>query len=309
MKKIFLMMMLVTMILTTAVFAEEEVIHIYIDGERLEFPEGMGNPFISDESRTMVPVRVVSEGLGYDVDWDGRVIISGPVKGEQTEIILEEGSPYALVNGVKTLLDSPMYIDKEENRSYVPFRFVSEQLGFEVKWKYTTLHRIDILSDNDKADAADMKITVEGFTLDTDEFRKILEGFGAIQEEAGTGGNIQAGPYGYTYHHDNVDKPFADFGITIPSERTDLEDEVRYSFARFSDDELHQFTTTLKYMLGSDYNETIDSIASKLNTDIESTDKGSYYDTIILDGKSYSVDNLTVRYFQNATIFYVFVGY
>jgi len=55
-------------------------IGIFIDGKEIKIEPGEPLPFILD-SRTMVPFRVIAEGLGMKVDWDGenrQVIITTP---------------------------------------------------------------------------------------------------------------------------------------------------------------------------------------------------------------------------------------
>lgn len=87
-------------------------------------------PYIQNE-RTMVPIRFISETLGYKVTWDNDKREVG-VKGKDTEILLKVDSKNALVNGKEVKLDSPASIKKE--RTFVPLRFVAENLKAEVKW-------------------------------------------------------------------------------------------------------------------------------------------------------------------------------
>ncbi|MTI83641.1 MAG: hypothetical protein FH756_06995 [Firmicutes bacterium] len=91
-------------------------------------------PFITEANRTLVPVRFVSEAIGAEVNWiaeDKQAVI----KDGDTEIILTTGSDKVMVNGVQETLDAPAEI--VENRTFVPLRFVSENLGAEVD--YTTV--------------------------------------------------------------------------------------------------------------------------------------------------------------------------
>ena len=87
-------------------------------------------PYIQNE-RTMVPIRFISETLGYKVTWDNGKREVG-VKGKDTEILLKADSKNALVNGKEVKLDSPASIKKD--RTFVPLRFVAENLKAEVKW-------------------------------------------------------------------------------------------------------------------------------------------------------------------------------
>lgn len=89
------------------------------------------------DGRTMVPVRLIAETLGAEVEWIGstrqvRITLGG------REILLTIGSAVALVDGVETALYSgiPAVIahDGTTKRTMVPLRFVAEQLGASAEW-------------------------------------------------------------------------------------------------------------------------------------------------------------------------------
>ena len=82
-------------------------------------------------SRTMLPVRYVAEALGASIDWDGATS-TATLKTADTEIKFTVGSKTATVNGVAVELDSPAFI--ENDRTYMPVRFVAETLGGSVAW-------------------------------------------------------------------------------------------------------------------------------------------------------------------------------
>ena len=85
--------------------------------------------------RTMLPIRFIAEALGAKVDW---IEESQTVKitAENIDISLVIGETFATVNGEKIDLDSPSFI--ENDRTYLPIRFVSEKLGADVKWDDAT---------------------------------------------------------------------------------------------------------------------------------------------------------------------------
>lgn len=85
--------------------------------------------------RTMLPIRFIAEALGAKVDW---IEESQTVKitAENIDISLVIGEDFATVNGEKIDLDSPSFI--ENDRTYLPIRFVSEKLGADVKWDDAT---------------------------------------------------------------------------------------------------------------------------------------------------------------------------
>lgn len=81
--------------------------------------------------RTMLPIRVIAEALGAKVTWN---------EAEQKVTIAEDdltieifiGQPFATVNGKPVQLDAPAYI--ANGRTYLPLRFVAENLGATVEW-------------------------------------------------------------------------------------------------------------------------------------------------------------------------------
>ena len=89
--------------------------------------------------RTMLPARFVAENLGATVEWDGEkqlVTITGKnEKQEDVTILITIGSDYAKVNGEDVKLDSPAFV--ENDRTYTPIRFISENLGATVEWNET----------------------------------------------------------------------------------------------------------------------------------------------------------------------------
>ncbi|MDK2920308.1 MAG: N-acetylmuramoyl-L-alanine amidase [Candidatus Petromonas sp.] len=107
-----------------------------------------GDDVISDvpgmlfESRTLVPVRFISENLGAQVSWD-QDERKATIKTDEKEIILKIDSPKVLVNGEEYTLPDGVpakLIGYEDNfRTMVPLRFVSEQLGMEVGWIAETM--------------------------------------------------------------------------------------------------------------------------------------------------------------------------
>ena len=81
--------------------------------------------------RTMIPARFVAENLGAKVDWsedEQKVTIT---KGNIV-IIIYINSDKAYVNNEEITLDSPAFV--ENDRTYTPLRFISENLGASVEW-------------------------------------------------------------------------------------------------------------------------------------------------------------------------------
>ena len=113
---------------------EVEVIILTIDSViAWVFDEYVANdvaPVIRN-GRTMLPARFVAEALGGTVGWDEAEQKVTIVKDATTlEIFI--GEPFAVVNGEPVQLDSPAFI--ENSRTYLPIRFIAENLGATVAW-------------------------------------------------------------------------------------------------------------------------------------------------------------------------------
>ncbi|MDB4866385.1 MAG: hypothetical protein JWR03_718, partial [Cohnella sp.] len=84
---------------------------------------------------TMVPLRVISEGLGATVEWTQK---TKTVKIQQsgTQITMKIGQKTVTVDGVQTPLEAPVAL--KQARVFVPLRFVGETLGLQVIWNVAT---------------------------------------------------------------------------------------------------------------------------------------------------------------------------
>ena len=87
-------------------------------------------PIIAN-NRTMLPVRFVAEALGAAVGWNAEERKATISKGGVViELVLD--STTATVNGQPVALDSPAFV--QNNRTYMPVRFIAETLGAKVEW-------------------------------------------------------------------------------------------------------------------------------------------------------------------------------
>jgi N-acetylmuramoyl-L-alanine amidase len=87
--------------------------------------------YIDQNGRTLVPVRVVAEELGYTVEWQASAR-QVTVRNGGTEIRLWIGQRRAVVAGREVSLDTAPAI--WSGRTLVPLRFVAENLGLTVGW-------------------------------------------------------------------------------------------------------------------------------------------------------------------------------
>lgn len=88
-------------------------------------------------SSTMLPVRFVAENLGAAIAWDGATS-TATLTTDSTVIVLKIGAPTATVNGAEKALAAPAFIDAATGRSYLPVRFIAENLGAAVAWDGAT---------------------------------------------------------------------------------------------------------------------------------------------------------------------------
>jgi uncharacterized lipoprotein YddW (UPF0748 family) len=109
-------------------------ITIELDGETLDTDVP---PYITVSNVTMVPVGVVSKGLGAAVDWNQNSK-TVTISKEDTVLKLTSGKKTALVNEASVSLDTSVQI--KQGRVMVPLRFVSEQLGLQVVWNQAAKH-------------------------------------------------------------------------------------------------------------------------------------------------------------------------
>lgn len=107
-------------------------IRIYLDGALLSTD---APPYIKPGADvTMVPLRVISEGLGARVAWS-QLDKTATIEKDGNTLILASGAASAKVNGATIQLDASVEISG--GRTMVPLRFVSEQLGLTVNWNKT----------------------------------------------------------------------------------------------------------------------------------------------------------------------------
>ncbi|MCT2195563.1 copper amine oxidase N-terminal domain-containing protein [Paenibacillus sp. p3-SID1389] len=101
---------------------------VLVDGRKIKFQGG--DPFM-ENGRVQVPLRGVGEALGAKVEFNGAEKKVKYTKGDKS-IELTIGSKQALVDGQSVAMDTAAKAIK--GRTYVPLRFVSENLGESVSW-------------------------------------------------------------------------------------------------------------------------------------------------------------------------------
>ncbi|RNB55684.1 AMIN domain-containing protein [Brevibacillus gelatini] len=107
--------------------ATEEAVNLMIGGQAVT-PDV---PPVIKSGRTLVPVRVIAEGLGADVAWNEAKRTAVITRGT-TQLSLTLDSRTATLNGKQVKLDTPPVIAQQ--RMLLPLRFVGESLGITVGW-------------------------------------------------------------------------------------------------------------------------------------------------------------------------------
>ena len=116
-------------------------VQVILDGQPLIFDVQPRNI----DGRVMVPMRVIFEALGAEVDFDAatQIITADIICG--CEVVMQIGSTAIFVNGspIQPMDVAPVIID---GRTLVPLRFVAQTLNSEVVWdgaNYTALINSD----------------------------------------------------------------------------------------------------------------------------------------------------------------------
>jgi len=120
--------------------AAAPAITIYVDQELLASDQA---PIIR-ENRVLVPMRAIFEALGARVDWEAQSKTIIATKGDQRIVLVAEQKEarkqWDNVNDdfKQATYDNPIVSDVpplfEENRVFVPLRFVAQAFGAEVAW-------------------------------------------------------------------------------------------------------------------------------------------------------------------------------
>ncbi|WP_314585499.1 N-acetylmuramoyl-L-alanine amidase family protein [Paenibacillus terrigena] len=106
-------------------------LHLYLNGVSLS-PSAEAQMI---KSTTMIPIRVVVEELGFQVDWNKKTR-TVTIHNDKKTIELVVSQNWATVNGKKVNLDVAPII--KSDTTLVPLRFVGETMGLVVDWENET---------------------------------------------------------------------------------------------------------------------------------------------------------------------------
>ncbi|CDZ75093.1 N-acetylmuramoyl-L-alanine amidase [Peptoniphilus sp. ING2-D1G] len=111
-------------------------VNVIIDGKKLECDF---KPY-SQNSKTFVPIREIVESLGAKVTWNDK-LKNVTIDHKDKKIMLKIDSNIVYINGEKKKIDDASiprltsYKEpKNETKTMVPLRFLTETLGYEVSW-------------------------------------------------------------------------------------------------------------------------------------------------------------------------------
>ncbi|MGG1516737.1 NlpC/P60 family protein [Paenibacillus oryzisoli] len=106
-------------------------VKVQVNDELLKFPEVQ--PFIDEEGILQVPLRVLSEKLGYQIGWERKEngVMVTLVNNDQA-IQLTTDQEKAIVNSKWISLESSPKL--YQGNTYVPLRFITETFGSPIEW-------------------------------------------------------------------------------------------------------------------------------------------------------------------------------
>ncbi|KRE82578.1 cell wall lytic activity [Paenibacillus sp. Soil766] len=116
---------------THAAAPDTSSVKVQVNDELVHFPEDQ--PFIDTGGKLQVPLRVLSEKLGYQVGWakqGDEVVVT--LKNKEQAIQLTTDEEQAIVNSKLVELESTPTLVK--GSTYVPMRFVTETFGSAITW-------------------------------------------------------------------------------------------------------------------------------------------------------------------------------
>ncbi len=132
----------------TASAVTKTEISVLVQGKNIAFSETTGMPFIDDNGRTQIPLRVVADSAGCSVDWD-KISRCAIITSENISLTMPINKEHILMNGHDILIDTCAQI--RDGRTYIPARTLLEALGYNVVWDATQkIIKAEKLSEREK---------------------------------------------------------------------------------------------------------------------------------------------------------------
>ena len=111
---------------------DKNFFYIY-NPEKTRYDMDVKTLFNERQDRVLIPLRFFAESLGYSVDWDYRTD-GVTISSTSTTIYMQIGSAFLIRNSEIIEMDEPL--QEQNDRTYLPLRFVGEAFGFNVAWDY-----------------------------------------------------------------------------------------------------------------------------------------------------------------------------
>ena len=129
---VFTVFILTVLLFCKSAYAENDApINVIINGKSVNFTDSTGSPFLDENGRTMVPLRVTMEAAGAVVGYDAHNK-TAIVVTEHCRIEVPIGTDYLYCNNTKKQNDTTS--TTFNGRTYLPIRAVLEAAGFTMEW-------------------------------------------------------------------------------------------------------------------------------------------------------------------------------
>ena len=147
-KKFSIILLVVSIMLfqTESIFAQTT--NIIINGNKVNFTQQTGTPYVDKNSRTMVPLRITMESAGFAVGYDMQKQVA-IVISEHDRVEVPINNDFIYNNNQKIQNDTSAVVNNK--RTYLPIRVVLESMGYTVEWdsKTQTVNAYNFTPSND----------------------------------------------------------------------------------------------------------------------------------------------------------------
>lgn len=133
-RTIFILFVLLASITSSFITANaaDSSVNILLNGKAVIFNDDTGYPYVDENNRTMVPLRVTMESAGFVVGYDGE---------KQTAIVITEHERIEVPIGTNIIYENNNKIENDtiavvkNGRTYLPIRAVLEAANYTVEWE------------------------------------------------------------------------------------------------------------------------------------------------------------------------------
>ena len=168
----------------SAAFAESTDVNLYVNDAYIGGSEADGQAYINDAGRTMIPLRIVGDVMGYETDWSaGTIHVTG--KDGAVDVTMTVGETAYTAGGEAGTFETAPVV--KDGRTYLPARDFSEIYG-NVYWDGATRSvwvtqgdelRYNVIGQTlYRSDANGIQVVAlpEGMTITTESAASLLGG-------------------------------------------------------------------------------------------------------------------------------------